>query len=99
MRVRCRDVAERATEHTEGSLGWWTASRVRRHLASCPDCRAYIAGLALTSRALRTLATTTAQPSAEQRSTSLATFRAFHASSSEANARKPFPAQLYGGAG
>ncbi len=54
--MRCRDVANLATEHAEGTLGPWTRLRVRRHLAGCTDCRAYFAGLQAAARVLPELA-------------------------------------------
>jgi predicted anti-sigma-YlaC factor YlaD len=40
--LNCQEVVELVTEYLEGALGSRASARFERHLAGCPDCRAYV---------------------------------------------------------
>jgi anti-sigma factor RsiW len=48
--VICRDFTELATEYLEGALPWRTRRGVKRHLAGCDGCTAYLEQLRLAIR-------------------------------------------------
>jgi len=73
--MRCRDAATCVTHLQEGGLSALRAFRVRRHLAQCPECRAYAAQLEVTAGATRWLASEPLDPAHEAEA--MSTFRAW----------------------
>jgi anti-sigma factor RsiW len=53
-KLRCRRARELASEHLDGELSALEALRLERHLAGCPECRAWRDGAEVTTRLLRT---------------------------------------------
>jgi len=53
--LKCRDVAEQASEYIDRELSWRGYLAVRLHLLMCRVCREYVRQLALVTRALRHL--------------------------------------------
>ena len=47
-RLSCREVVELLTDYLEDALGDLERARVEAHLATCPDCTAYLAQLRTT---------------------------------------------------
>ena len=47
-RLRCRDVVELLTDYLEDALPAGERARVAEHLATCPDCTAYVEQLRTT---------------------------------------------------
>jgi anti-sigma factor RsiW len=47
-RLTCREVVELLTDYLEGTLAEPTTARVDAHLATCPDCTAYVAQMRTT---------------------------------------------------
>ena len=48
QRLTCREVVELLTDHLEGALAPGERARVEEHLATCPDCTAYVEQLRTT---------------------------------------------------
>ncbi len=53
--LTCRDVRRQALEYVDGLLAAEPSTRIRQHLAGCPDCAARLEHAASTQSALRTL--------------------------------------------
>lgn len=51
--MKCRDVAEIASDYLDHELGIWSRLEVRLHLFACRHCRAYVGNLRLTIAALQ----------------------------------------------
>ena len=47
-RLTCREIVELLTDYLEGALAEPAAARVAAHLATCPDCTAYVAQMRTT---------------------------------------------------
>ena len=45
---RCSEVAERASRHIDGELGFWPLMNLKLHLAMCRGCRAFIEQMRIT---------------------------------------------------
>ena len=48
QRLTCREVVELLTDYLEGALAPGERARVEEHLATCPDCTAYVEQLRTT---------------------------------------------------
>ncbi|HUE87946.1 MAG TPA: zf-HC2 domain-containing protein [Vicinamibacterales bacterium] len=53
--LKCRDVAERASEYIDHELSWRGYLAVRLHLLMCRVCREYVRQLSLVAHALQHL--------------------------------------------
>lgn len=51
-RLTCREVVELLSDYLEGGLDPFERARVEEHLATCPECTAYLAQLRATIVAL-----------------------------------------------
>lgn len=51
--MTCRDLIEFLAEYLEGGLSAEVRARFERHLAVCPDCRAYLGSYRQTIRVVR----------------------------------------------
>ena len=47
-RLTCREIVDLLTDYLEGALPEPTSARVDAHLATCPDCTAYVAQMRTT---------------------------------------------------
>jgi anti-sigma factor RsiW len=54
--MTCRQVVELMTDYLEGALSPADRARFEEHISGCDGCRAYLAQLSATRRALRKLA-------------------------------------------
>ena len=53
--LKCRNVTDRTSEHLDDRLPIVTKVRIGIHLASCPDCRAYVKQMALIRKTIALL--------------------------------------------
>lgn len=51
--MKCRDVAEVASDYLDHELAVWPRIEVRLHLLACRNCRAYVGNLRLTVAAVQ----------------------------------------------
>ena len=63
--LTCQELVELVTDYLEGSLGWRDRRRVRRHLAACDACTAYVEQMRETLRLLGTVPVDTLSPEAQ----------------------------------
>jgi anti-sigma factor RsiW len=61
-RLTCRDVVELLSDHLDGGLCEREDARVRAHLATCPECLAYLEQLRATIGRMRRLRETDVPP-------------------------------------
>src|SRR5262249_8544906 len=62
MSLRCREVAAFLPDHLDGTLGAEQRTAFEAHLASCPECVAYLRGSAETLRLVRQTARDELEP-------------------------------------
>jgi hypothetical protein len=87
--MRCKEVASRATDYSEGAVGLLLGWRVRRHLVRCDGCRVYVEQLRATGRALALLAR--GEVDARQQAAALQAFRAWEPRAAPAPAEASDP--------
>lgn len=63
--LTCQQVVELVSDYLEGNLGWRERRRVRKHLAACDGCDAYVAQMRETLDALGTVPLDTLSPEAQ----------------------------------
>lgn len=66
MKLTCKQMAELATERTEGALDVATRAAFDAHLEGCDGCRAYVRQLEVTRQALRRVPAPTVSPALQQ---------------------------------
>lgn len=66
MTLRCRNVAELASDYLDGSVSWHRRLAVQLHLLFCRICRRYVGQMRQTVHVLRSSGKGEAPPSHDQ---------------------------------